>query len=341
MYSPGQMEAVLRLYSFVSRCGSSVKNFLYDRNLRRPSRAPLPVISVGNISLGGTGKTPLAIELLSWLAARGRRPALVSRGYRGRWEKSGGTFSDGRSILGTWREGGDEPAMIAAALPRAGVFVGRDRLVSCRKARELGFDTAVLDDGFQHRRVARDFDIVIYSPSPRVPLRESPAGLRRADVIAVEAHAADPDGTLSPPADAAGAIVSYSVASRGFRDTATGEPLPASALRGERLVAFCGIARPERFRDRLSGEGLEIGAFLAFPDHHAYPEASLAKILAAAQAHGARRAVTTAKDAVKLADRLDFLGALDVAVLEIGLKIDPRLFTLLEAALAKSTRPNV
>jgi tetraacyldisaccharide 4'-kinase len=339
MYIPRQMKAILRLYSLASRSASGLKNLLYGRGILKPRRASLPVISIGNISLGGAGKTPLALEVLAWLATRGRRPALVSRGYRGRWEKRGGTLSDGRRIMGTWQEGGDEPAMAAKALPGVGVFVGADRLASCRRASELGFDTVVLDDGFQHRCLARDVDIVIYSPSGTEALRESPSGLSRADVILVEREEMSrcrglrlPPGAPSPP-------VPYAVATRGFRDARTGEPVSAGELRGERLLAFCGIARPERFYRQLEAEGLEAVSFLTFPDHHAYPGASIDKIRAAARAAGARAAVTTAKDAVKLADRPGLLDDLRLRVLEIGLEIDPPFFSLLEAALGRFPLP--
>ena len=155
------MKVALLVYSFFSRPLSRIKNSLYDRGVLKPRRAPLPVISVGNISLGGTEKTPLAMELLSQLVALGRRPALISRGYKGRWEKRGGVLSDGRAILGTWQDGGDEPYLIARSFPTVGVYVGKERLTSCRRAAEAGFDIAVLDDGFQHRRLARDLDIVL------------------------------------------------------------------------------------------------------------------------------------------------------------------------------------
>jgi tetraacyldisaccharide 4'-kinase len=334
MYSPRKMKALLRLYTRVSIFGSGIKNLLYQKRLFRPRRAPLLVISVGNISLGGTGKTPLAIELLTWLAAHGRRPALVSRGYRGRWERRGGTLSDGRRLLGTWRDGGDEPYMIAKALPAVGVFVGRDRLASCRKARELGFDAAVLDDGFQRRSLARDFDIVLYSPNRRGALRESPAGLARADAILVERREMASCGGLELPPGAPPPLP-YDVISRGFRDAASGEPLASGDLHGERLLAFCAIARPERFREQLRAEGVEAVSFLAFPDHHAYPETSLAKILSAARASGARAAVTTAKDAVKLADRPAVLPDLRLLVLDIDLEIDPLFYILLEGLLGR------
>jgi tetraacyldisaccharide 4'-kinase len=172
MYSPKGMKILVLVFSLFSRFVSRIKNFLYDVNILKPKRAPLPVISVGSIFLGGTEKTPLAMEILGWLLERGRRPALVSRGYRGQWEKEGGLVSNGAGLFASWEQSGDEPLMVARAIPRAGVFVGKDRLDSCRRAKDMGFEIAVLDDGFQHRRLGRDLDIVIFSPRERTALRD-------------------------------------------------------------------------------------------------------------------------------------------------------------------------
>jgi tetraacyldisaccharide 4'-kinase len=327
------MDAILRLYSLFSRLVSGIKNFLYDRGVFKPVAAPLPVISVGNISLGGTGKTPLTLEILSWLAARGRRPALVSRGYRGRWEKIGGVVSDGRRVYGSWQDAGDEPFMAARALPGAGVFVGRNRLASCLKARAMGFDVAVLDDGFQHRRLGRDLDIVVYSPAERAVLRESATGLGRAGLILVEkAELAEARiaGLPAPPPDHA---LAYEIVARGLHALGSDTPVSPDGLRGRPIVAFCGIARPGRFRRLLESRDIKPDAFVAFPDHHTYPRTSIEKVLRAARAAGAGAAVTTAKDAVKLAGRLPLFSGLAVYVLEIGLSITPAFFDRLEAAL--------
>lgn len=328
------MNLILRLYSLISRFVTGLKNLLYDRGILQPEIAPLPVISVGNISLGGTGKTPLAIEVIAWLAARGRRPALVSRGYRGRWEKKGGMISDGTRTTGTWRDGGDEPFMAAGALPGAGVFVGKNRLASCVSARELGFDVAVLDDGFQHRRLGRDLDIVLYSPSERAVLRESAAGLRRAGVILVEKEelAAGRDIGIPPGSSVP---LPYEAVARGFHFAGSKDPARVEDLRGRPILAFCGIARPGRFLRLLGSQGIQPVSSMTFPDHHAYPRTSVEKVLRAARAAGASAAVTTAKDAVKLADWSALFADLPVYVLEIGLAIDPLFFERLEAALRR------
>ncbi len=323
MYSPGEMAPLLLVFSLFSRQISRIKNFLYDHGIFKARQAPLPVISVGNISLGGTEKTPLAMELLSRLVALGRRPALVTRGYRGRWEKTGGVLSDGRAIFGTWQDGGDEPYLIARSFPEVGVYVGKERLTSCQRAAEAGFDIAVLDDGFQHRRLARDLDIVLYSSAEKSALREPLSGLRRSDVLLVKAGEEKVRAVDRLRDRWIGDIFAYSVVTRGVTDLRTGERFPMERLAKRRLLAFCGIARPRRFVETLHEAGLEVVGFLPFPDHHHYPRASREKIIRAWRIQGADALITTEKDAVKIADRSEEWGDAPVYVLEIGLAIEP------------------
>jgi tetraacyldisaccharide 4'-kinase len=329
MYSPAEMRLLLLPFSLLSRLGSRIKNVLYDRGLLVPSSASVPVISAGNISLGGTGKTPLVVEILRWLLKSGRRPALVTRGYKGWWEDKGGILSDGHRILGTWREGGDEPIMVARAVPGAGVFVGKDRLASCRRAVELGFDIIVLDDGFQHRQLSRDLDIVLFSPEEKIALRESASALRRADIVLLIRESAEKGEKEQAHPGRTGAVFSYSVATRGISDLLGGAYRPPEEVAGMRIVAFCGIARPQRFLAQLRTSGIDPVAFLAFHDHHPYPAASLAKISRVLSETRAEAAVTTAKDAVKLADRSGVFAGIQVFVLEIGLDIDPEFWAAL------------
>lgn len=323
MYSPEEMKLALVVFSFFSRFISRIKNFLYDRGVLRPRRAPLPVISVGNISLGGTEKTPLAMELLSRLLASGRRPALISRGYKGRWEKRGGVLSDGRAILGTWPDSGDEPYLIARTFPAVGVYVGKDRRDSCRKAAEAGFDIAVLDDGFQHRSLARDLDIVLYSPEEKIALREPLPALRRSDILLVKTGEEKVRTVERLRSRWPGKIFSYAVIARGVSDLRMGERVSVDSLAKMRLLAFCGIARPLRFAETLRQTGLKAVSFLPFPDHHPYPRVSLEKIIRAGRSQGADGLITTGKDAVKIAGRVEELGDIPVYVLEIGLTVEP------------------
>ncbi len=329
MYSPGEMAPLLLVFSLFSRLISRIKNCLYGRGRCKAERAPLPVISVGNIALGGTEKTPLAMEVVERLLARGRRPALVSRGYKGRWEKMGGIVSEGRGLLCGWEDGGDEPFLVARSFPAAGVYVGKNRLDSCRKAAAAGFDIAVLDDAFQHRRLARDLDIVLFSPAERIALREPRSALRRADVLLIR-NGETGAATAARLSRFGGKIVFYSVAPRGWLELWTEESLPPGRLDGKRLLAFCGIARPARFFEQLRALGCEVVSFLPFPDHHPYPRASLERIARARRRAGADALVTTEKDGLKLTGRREELKGIPVYVLRIGLRLDPVFDSLLD-----------
>ena len=331
------MKLALAVFSLFSELGSSIKNALYDRRLIKPRRAPIPVISVGNISLGGTEKTPLAMELLTCLAALGRRPALVSRGYKGRWEKRGGVLSDGRSIFGTWQDGGDEPYLAAITHPAAGVYVGKNRLASCRLAAEAGFDIAVLDDGFQHRRLARDVDIVLYSSKEKTALRERPSALLRSDIVLVRCGEEGSRAIERRRGRLKGRLFTYSVVIRGVTDLRRNERVPVERLSKTKFLAFCGIARPARFAETLRQSGLEILSLLTFPDHHPYPSASLKRIILACRSRGAAALITTAKDAVKLAGRVIEWGDIPIYALEIGLAFEPGFEDCWRSLLEKRT----
>ncbi|MDH4198347.1 MAG: tetraacyldisaccharide 4'-kinase [Candidatus Aminicenantes bacterium] len=330
------MDALLFLYSLASRAYGRFRNLVYRAGWKRPARSPLPVISVGNIVLGGSGKTPLVMELLASLSAGGRKPAVVTRGYRGAWEKKGGVLSDGKARHGSWREGGDEPFLIARTFPDAGVYVGRDRLTSCRRAAADGFDVVVLDDGFQRRGLARDLDIVLHDPSARSVLRESPAALGRADCVLIGKRADDKARRRTLRWAAGKPVLEYEVVPRALVDLRTGRESPPAALAGRRVLAFCGLARPTRFRSLLERLGIEIVAFLSFSDHHVYPPASRRKIEAASAGSGAEAAVTTAKDAVKLESGPAVLEGRPLYYLRIGLELDSRLLDLVAGALARS-----
>jgi tetraacyldisaccharide 4'-kinase len=329
MYSPEEMAPLLLVFSLFSKLISWIKNGLYDHGFLTARKAPLPVISVGNISLGGTEKTPLAGEILCRLLERSRRPALVSRGYKGRWEKMGGVLSNGHGLLGSWEDGGDEPFLIARSYPAAGVYVGKNRLISCRRAASAGFDIVVLDDGFQHRRLARDLDIVLFSSAEKIALREPRSALRRADLVLIKAgdkhHKA-----IARLKGSGKKTLSYSVVSRGITDLWTEEDVPPDRLMKKKLAAFCGIARPSRFLKSLQGLGFEVVSFFPYPDHYSYPDGSLGRVVRACHRSGAEALVTTEKDGLKIAGRRRELAEIPTFVLRIGLAVDPAFDDLLK-----------
>lgn len=364
------MRFLLFPFSLASRAVCAIKNVLYRRGIFRPREAPLPVISVGNITLGGSEKTPLVMAIIARLLDQGFRPAVVTRGYRGSWEKSGGMLSDGRNLLATWRESGDEPFMIARNFPAAGVFIGRDRLSSCVRALGAGFNTAVLDDGFQHRRLGRGLDIVLHDPRERTALRESVSTLGRAHVILIGREVPEslkerlkkrfPDkdvleydrtaagyirlvpGAASPgrlPASQDGGTPFFP--GPGSPRSAAPACFPPSFFLGKKVVAFCGIARPRRFFSLLASQGADIAGSLSFPDHHVYPAGSMQKIARMIEKTRPEAAVTTEKDAVKIMDRLEIFGRLPVYYLKLNIRIEGKFYETITRYLKSTGLPAI
>jgi tetraacyldisaccharide 4'-kinase len=294
------MKPLPALYSLVSGAVCRIKRGLYRRGVLRAKRVSIPVISVGNITLGGSEKTPLTMELLAFFQRLGRRPALITRGYKGTWEKKGGMLSDGRAIYGSWREAGDEPFMAALNHPGIGIFVGRDRFSSCLKAAAAGFDVVVLDDGFQHLRLHRDLDIVLHGDSRGRARREGVSAFEHAGLLLLKKNSPSVSGPFRRPRSGFSAVFEYDVGVQGVLPLEGGPGHPPGHLKGHRLLAFCGIAGPERFFALLRANGLDPTARLAFPDHFEYPETALDRIAKAARKAGCGAFITTEKDAVKL-----------------------------------------
>jgi tetraacyldisaccharide 4'-kinase len=316
----------LRAYSLISPPVCRLKSGLVRGKIIKPAHSPIPVISVGNLTLGGSEKTPLVMEIISYLTKLGLKPALVARGYRGGWEKTGGVLSDGKTLFGTWEQGGDEPAMIARRFPKAGVFVGKDRARSCRKAHNLGFDVAILDDGFQHLRLARDIDIVLHDDRSSAGRREGFAALRRADILLWKKggrRACLEEIRRTCPLLS---IFEYGVKAQGLGRLGTAEIYPVEALKSQDVFAFCGIARPGRFFALLEEYGLTLKARTCYPDHFPYPEQALDRLGAAYRESGATAFLTTEKDAIKLEGRAESLSPIPVYFLKIGLDVPEAFF---------------
>ena len=194
---PGGRYDVLRVVLHLSRSPTggivAARNRLYDGGLLKQQKLPRPVISVGNLTVGGTGKTPTVIFIAHILKDHGYRPAVLSRGYGGSANAPVNVVSDGNRILMGWREAGDEPILIASAVPGIPVLTGSRRLLTGRAAVEtFGADVLILDDAFQHRSLFRDIDMVLLDAArpfgngfllPRGPLREPRIPLRRADIL--------------------------------------------------------------------------------------------------------------------------------------------------------------
>lgn len=296
----------------------TARNVAYDCGLLPVARAAVPVISIGNLTLGGTGKTPLVAWTAALLARHGRRPAIVSRGY--------GAAPGERS---------DEAAELAILLPGVPHVADRDRVAAAARAVALGADVVVLDDGFQHRRLARDLDIVAVDATdpfghgrlfPRGLLREPLRGiararavvLTRASSIASERRVAIQDALFAHCQHAPPVWAEADHRPVGLR-TADGATRPLAELDGRRVFAFAGIGNPAAFRATLVALGADVVAFRPLPDHHAYTAADLESLAREAASARAVLAVTTLKDLVKI--RCAALDGLPLAALEIALDV--------------------
>lgn len=306
-----------------------------------------PVISIGNLRVGGSGKTPLVALLAEWLRDAGERPAILSRGYGRRQAAGVVVVSDGAALLADVARAGDEPFMLARRLPGVAVVVASDRHLAGRVAEDrCGATVHLLDDGFQHFRLARDLDLVLVTRDdvrrdavlPAGRLREPVAALRHAgavvvmdaslgDARAAVAHVVRPDVLVVAGRRRLGAPVE--IESDRHRPESP-SPFPAGS---RSCLALSGIARPERFAADLTAAGWDVRATMVFADHHDYSARDMGRIRAEAVRRGAALVVTTEKDAVRLLKwrPLPF----DVAWVPMRVEIDPEgdLRELLRATL--------
>lgn len=317
----------------------------YERHPQRQRRLSRPVISVGNVSVGGTGKTPVVAALAQWLVDRGERPAILSRGYA-RADAVDGVVvvSDGRAICAPLARSGDEPMMLARQVPGAIVCVSPDRHLSGVLAeRTLGASVHILDDGFQHLELARDLDILVTTVGeigggkviPLGRLRETPEAAARAHVLVVS------DATArAAQAEAWSLGISQScAAARSLGDPVRVGPV-ARALNEDRIqpvLAVAGIAHPDRFADALKANGWNVAGVLPFADHHRYSQRDLSAIAGAMAKSGATAVMTTDKDAV----RFEALGEVPFPLYRVPLTLtfDPADVVFASAAAMLSSFP--
>lgn len=288
---------------------------LYEHQVFKTSRLHAPVISVGNITVGGTGKTPCVAYIARSLRDAGHDVAILSRGYR-RASSGRVAVSNGRAVLCTPREAGDEPYLLAASCPGVRVVVDKERYAAGRWLESQAHIGAfILDDGFQHVRLARDLNIVLIDatdpdgggvPPPFGRLREPLTGLRRADAIIITRSDQPFDESLvikiiekygRPQTPVFHA--SHSVT--GLRSlSGEAQTLAPDAFAGRPVAALSGIARPTTFAADLTKLGMQIVLRSDFPDHHRYTSEEFASFTAEALAAGAEAVITTAKDAANL-----------------------------------------
>jgi tetraacyldisaccharide 4'-kinase len=306
----------------------NIRNLAFDRGWKASHRAGVPVISVGNLTLGGTGKTPMVEWLGRWFRARDLRVAILSRGY-----------GDSTGM-------NDEGRVLEENLPEVPHLQGADRVALANTAvEELESEVLVLDDGFQHRRLKRDLDIVLLDALdpfgldrifPRGLLREPVGSLKRAGLVVLSRADLVDDATrqaIRQRAEKAAGPLRWVLARHApldLIDLGLGS-FSLESIQGKKVAAFCGIGNPEGFRRTLQGLSVDQVGFRAFPDHHAYTVEDIADLSNWLRGLGAEVALTTQKDLVKL--RTPGLGPVPLRALRIGLEVMDGA-EVLEAALS-------
>lgn len=309
---------------------------LYRRGLFTVSKLAAPVISIGNLTTGGTGKTPLTESIARVLAEQARRVCILTRGYRRHNPNERVVVSDGESLRADAIEAGDEPRLLAESLQGlAAVISDADRFAAGTWAlKELGSNAFILDDGFQHLRLARDLDIVVVDATqpwnnghllPWGRLREPPSGLSRADcVVITRSDQAEHVDALRDQINELSRNKPIFTSSMHVRGLVPLNEKSSDAGAQQRAVprpiaVLCGIGNPPAFVRQLNDAGYEQTWVSAFPDHHVYNQQEVDKVVEQAKQAGAACLITTAKDAVKL-HGLRF--ELPCYVLDIQIEID-------------------
>ena len=331
--------APLDVASWIYAGAASLHRALSERGVLAQRRLGTQVVSVGNLVVGGTAKTPLAGWLAAQLRRRGHRVVLASRGYGRRGGAALEVVSDGRFVRGSAQSAGDEPMLLAAQARGVPVLVGRDRgLVGLRALSAFDAHVVVLDDGFQHHRLHRDVDVLSFDGRqglgnrrvlPRGPLREPLGALARADAIGVV------DGPL--PEEDEKIVTQRAPGAYRFetqrrpatlRPLTGGAALPLGSLAGAEVGLLAAVAQPRSVRRTLEGLGARVVAERTFPDHHFYREGDLDGLASAAP-----RWITTEKDAVKLVPSWAGRARIEVLAIELAVEKPAPFLDWLEARL--------
>ena len=313
---------LLHSFSLVYRQLVNLKLWGYETGIFKRKRLGCYVISLGNITVGGTGKTPTAQYLAATIRDMGRRVVILNRGYRAKWRGDVGIVSDGQKLYMDATEAGDEAFMLAKHLPEVPVLIGAERALTGQYAIEhFGAEVAILDDGYQHWQLARDMDILLIDAVnvigngymlPRGTLREPVSHIERAGVClltkvdqAVGVSREHIKNTIRKYNEKALIVESIHrprrfVELKDWHRDIAGEGVDIKALAGKRVMAISAIGNPMSFEQTLCDIGARIAESLRFPDHHEYTTKELQDVLDQAVSLGAEAIVFTEKDAVKI-----------------------------------------
>jgi tetraacyldisaccharide 4'-kinase len=332
---------------------TGLRNRCFDRGLLKERGVGVPVISVGNLVAGGTGKTPFVEYLVKNLIAKVPKLAMVSRGY-GRRTRGLVVVSNGSGDVVSAHVGGDEPVQVARKFPGLAVLVGEDRVAAARRAvQDLGADVIILDDGFQHRYLRRDCNILLLDARmniarermlPAGSRREPLRGMHRADLVVftrVESPAASPPWEPALQRWYCGPRALSHIVAEGF--CRAGDTRPMQSLPGRSCFAFSGIADHAGFVSGLRAQGILVVGDRAFPDHHRYREADLDRLTREFLASGADVLLTTEKDIMRLMAEESLKQrtseVLPLYYARVGLKIiggEEKIWGMIDRALGRS-----
>ena len=327
---------VVPLYGFIT----ILRNWFFDIGILRSIDVGVPVISVGNISTGGTGKTPIVKSIATILIEHGKRVAIISRGYR-RSTRGTVVVSSGKNILADADSAGDEPLLLAEQLRTAIVIADEDRVRGAKKAvKEFGAEVIVLDDGFQHRYIKRANDIVLIDAEqspfdtsllPAGYRRELISSFKRADAVVVTKVSAENEALPLLERKELDSILdkfSSSFQPTGIRhlfgrklDSLSGVKQSLEMLKGHTAIALCGIARPESFQRSLEWCGVNVKKYFNFSDHHKFTHNEVEQVLRSFNAHKTNFIITTEKDAVRLKQFETILKQIPIVVLTMEVVI--------------------
>jgi tetraacyldisaccharide 4'-kinase len=335
----------LRVFSTLYRFCLEARRLAYEKGVFAPKKAPCFVLSVGNLSLGGSGKTPTTMLLAQWAADRGLKVAVISRGYKGsKSSKRPVIVSDGKRLNLGPQEVGDEPYMMAKNLEGIPVIICKDRFNACMVAKEfLQVEVVLLDDGFQHLALYRDLDLLVVRPHtfqdelfPLGNLREPIHNIVRADVLLVVLDHREPIDSLQITSLFKGPIFFARQLPYKVYLPKKGVELDPSFLEGKDLIAFSGIAGPERFLNTLLHLKANVVRFHAFKDHHPFKEREVKEIRS--QLKKGVHLITTEKDWARL-EGLSHLFGQELMVLLTRIEVDrsQEFFGFMEKALLGAT----
>ena len=347
------LRSFLSMFSKVYGGSVKLRRNFYKKAVFQSKRLPCPIISIGNITVGGTGKTPMTIYVAQVVKQLGYKVAIISRGYKGKSERVGGIVSDGRVLLMTPEIAGDEPYMMAKRLKDVPVIVGKNRFKAGRLAvRKFNPDVIVLDDGFQHLKLQRDLDLVLLDCRkpfgnghllPRGVMREPVSALLCADaIILTKSDTVNNNETSSLPKK----LRSYERKKPVYRtfhqpfvykiinkEKKVFEKNMQEALRqnsdcikGRTVFAFSGLADNHNFRRTLKSLKCNVSGYMEFPDHHSYSDRDLKDISAAAKRSMSGCLITTEKDYVRIANKIAWPIDLYVVSIEIEFGTDVERF---------------